>query len=204
MRYIIIAGLLSIALAIALGAAKPGTAGANDTGKPEGEDVARKKSAKNDVEMTLSAKNATPAGESLPLEVVIRNKGKDVVRYGPTDAGYGDFQILVVDAAGKGGPLTRMGKASGVVTRPARFAKFTPKPIRPGEACAIRFNLALLYDLTLAGKYGASVAVEIYPAGSPKDGREFVIKAADLTFEVTSPAPPLTKKLARSQAEKGS
>ncbi len=202
MRQAIIVGLCSIAAVVALVVASGRGDSPDHARRHADKTLSQKRTVKAGMDMTLSIKKATPAGEPMALEIELRNVGKQILRYGPTDAGYGDFQILVKDGARKPVPLTRTGKASAVQTRPTEFTKFSPRPIGPGEGYVTIFNLTLLYDLTLPGKYRVSVATEVYPPGSPKNGKEFVIEATGLTFEVTSAAPPVSKKLPPSKPGK--
>ena len=143
-----------------------------------------KKSAVQNVEMTVGAQPSRPAGEAVCIDVRLRNAGKQIVRHGPTDGTYGDFAILVTDGDGKPAPVTRFGRRVSVTKKSAGFHKFNPKPIRPGGAVWLRFNLMLLFDLSLPGKYRVTVATDIYPAKSKDPHKGFEVKIPELEFEV--------------------
>ena len=200
MRYALVV-MTAMSLAVLAAVPEPAPGGA-ETRPVRREGVASIQAVNNGVEMSLSMAKSVRAGEHMVLEVALRNVGKETVRYGPTDAGYMDFQILIVDGGGRPVPLTRLGEKSKVSTRPTEFFKFSPKPLQPGQSYTVAFNLALAYDLTLRGNYRVSAATEIFPPASRRNGKGFVVKATGLAFEVTSPAPPAKTRPPRPKAEK--
>lgn len=171
--------------------------GSPSTKKSEDDPIARKLVVKKKVEMLLTMQRSAKAGEPMILAASLRNVGQEPVGYGPVDAGYKDFRILV-KAEGKLVPLTRFGKRSGVTTIPTEFRLFTPLLLKPGTEAVIYVNLGLLYDLTLPGKYEISAATTMYPPGAPKNSSEFVVEVTGLKFEVKEP-----RRLRERPGEKG-
>ncbi len=173
------------AAAVIAAAALVGCASTKNSGDAP---VARKLVVKKKIEMLLSMERSVKADEPMILAVSLRNVGQEPVGYGPADAGYRDFRILV-KAEGKLVPLTRFGNRSRVEVIPTDYGRFIPLLLKPGTESVIYVNLGLLYDLTVPGKYEVSAATTMFPPGAPKDGSDFVIEVTGLKFEVKEPRP---------------
>jgi hypothetical protein len=148
-----------------------------------------KKNLKNHVEMRLKIKPKQVAGDPILLEITVTNRGRELVRHGPTDASYRDFRVNIIEPSEKEVPFTRFGEQRCRKIKPTEFTKFNPKPIKPGESYSVTFNLSLLFDLTLPGTYRAKVETEVYPLGSPKESTEFTLEVTGLEFKVSEPRP---------------
>jgi hypothetical protein len=106
------------------------------------------------------------AGKSVPLRVRLANEGSDDVSFG-VDRGsnWPIWRVELIDKDGKAVPRTRFGAL------PTVFGSSQLRIVKPGEGTDLSYgNLALLYDLTVAGDYEAIISLDVGLGGgeSPK------------------------------------
>ncbi|MHC4982694.1 MAG: hypothetical protein ACYTF6_05955 [Planctomycetota bacterium] len=196
MRYgLAIVGAFVASLALAPGEEQAPTEGAETASK-----YVEKKAVQNDVELAARMNKANVAGQPIELRISVTNNSERTIQHGPLDAAYADFRMKIQDASGQKVPFTRFGQKRCRTQKPMDFFLFSARPIGPGACYRITFDLSLLFDLTIAGKYTVSVETEIY---SERIGDyEFTIKADGLEFEVSeAPWPKVERKKPEQPAE---
>ena len=160
--------------------------------------------------MTLHLERSRfPAGEAIPLEVVIKNESGAEVCLGMSIDDQASFDYVVRYV---GGGLTRAGrmpitKYGAWRLRPIDAAKNFPILLRPGEERRYRVPIQRMVDMTLGGTY--TVVVNRCVPGRfrhdadglplPPDGVTRVeIVSNELTIEVVEPPPAGERPCRRS------
>jgi hypothetical protein len=130
--------------------------------------------------LKVSFSKACLTGESIWCDISVANKGQKNVSYEHI-SDYRDFIIHVADAAGQPLPLTRFGNTV-IAGNSGELKKVTIKFLAPGENLFRHYNLARLFDLTVAGKYTLTISREI-----DDQSEKHVLKVESIEFTVSEP-----------------
>ncbi|MHC4137729.1 MAG: hypothetical protein ACYS0K_22520, partial [Planctomycetota bacterium] len=77
------------------------------------------------------------------------------------------FEITLIDADGAEVPMTRFGTLR-LTGHPGRG---NTRRVKPGESYGRLFNLARLFDLSITGKYRATIRKTVYAKEDPRKGK---------------------------------
>jgi hypothetical protein len=157
-----------------------GVAGRDDPNK------STTRASKDDVEMAVSVPCTQPAGEPCYAVVTVTNHANHAVVYGFANSPYHDCSVIVRgrDTA-KEMPLTAYGKS--VRAKDGESRKSSESVLSPGQTVLMRFNLCLLYDLTVPGPYDVSISEFFISKEKPDWSKPLTVKGAE--FNITQPPP---------------
>jgi len=151
-------------------------------GGEEPEDVVLRKSESSGIELLVRARKEVPAGGPYFVSFRIHNRGKYHV--GVDESGYHRvFDITVIDADGAKVPMTRFG-IKRLTGAPGRGRTYH---LKAGGTYTRLFNLARLFDLSLAGKYRVTIRKTVYAKGDPRKGK-VPLEIKELPLSVREPS----------------
>lgn len=138
--------------------------------------------------LTATVPPAPKAGHPLPVTVKLDNRSAGPVTLFWDTAEPFRLAVVLTDAAGKAVPLTRLGKRETGVVEPGepilnRDGSIRSVRVHPGRPEDVSIdNLALYYDLTVAGEYVLTLRAWVGDAGGAVgDGR---VESAAVRFRI--------------------
>ena len=135
---------------------------------------------KNGLTLVVTVAKNARAGHAIPCEVRLRNGTEDVITYGHI-SDYRDFMLDVRTPAGESVPLTCFGQRALGGDSGVR-KKFIVTNLKPGESLVHAYNLARLFDLTLAGEYVMTVRLAV---SEKQPDSEIHLASDPLTFTIS-------------------
>jgi len=147
---------------------------------------AQKKAAKNDIEIVVKVRGENVAGDGVNVDISLTNRGAQEVGYIHADF-YHDFRFEVLTHDGEKVPYTRLGQA---LFENSDVRKVGESKLPPGKSHSICYNIGLLFDLSMPGKYRLGVKKGI---GGTKT-ESFGLEVSELEFRVSPPRFEYTEK----------
>lgn len=131
--------------------------------------------------LSVRAPKHSVVGKPFIVEVDVKNHSQEVIYYRVQPL-YPDLHIKVQDDQDVSVPQTRFGQKAFPISYGVEGA-FVTGPLPVGKSFHVVFDLTRVYDLSLAGQYKLTVAVDINPAGF--DG--YAVETSRLGFGLVDP-----------------
>jgi hypothetical protein len=151
-----------------------------------------------------TAKSTYASGESIKLDVIVRNSGDADASIGGSAFDLSSFRFVVLDPSSHAVPQTAFGKK--LLAVPTRVRKNVPLKIGAGWQRRYEFELNRMYDLTTPGMYSVTVkrvvVVNRRKEGAKHSTAQVLLLASD-PVALTITGPPSTTAHAAPKPAKG-